>query len=289
MNRLHRPSRDVNIAQEIADTVRIMNSQAPKYSLHPLPGDSWEVRFTKQVARNILRAKDDAGLTTGQLATRCNEFLGSEDQVKLSTLNGLFAGKRRSIGVSEIFMFAAALDKPAFELLLSPDTEQSEVRPGQMMSTAEAIKTALGLAPWFKPEHNPLHMPTPGRAGALGETGWRYEPLIRFWLAQDRAYDALGHAMQAVERGDPDTVVEGAAARLRSSMYELKDDEDYVKRLELTPTTAAEGLEWVHKMDPGAVDGRFLRSIHAEYVRDRADYMRRVALKFALGSDDAEA
>jgi len=127
-----------------------------KYSLSPLPGDDWEVRFTKGVVQNIARYRDLRGFTTADLAAACNAIYGEADHIKASTLNGLFAGKRKSIGIAEILVFALALNVPPIALLFASDNRQIEVSPGQTGET-HAIE---GLT-WFTGKTIPNSSPNP--------------------------------------------------------------------------------------------------------------------------------
>lgn len=120
--------------------VLIVNT--PKYSIEDLPGDTWEVRRTKQVARAILRTKIARGMTTDALAKQCSVYLGEENAVKTSTLNGLFAGKRRTISFTEIEMFSQVLGISMLELLY-PVAETVEVRPGVTKTSADALVRSL--------------------------------------------------------------------------------------------------------------------------------------------------
>lgn len=118
-----------------------VNNQ-PKYSLEPLPGDPWEVRRSKQMIRALSHERSKGGMTTEELARRCSRFLGEEGAVKTSTLNGIFAGKRKSLSVAEVEMFAAALNVPV-DRILYPSGEMIEVRPGKFRSSADALVDAM--------------------------------------------------------------------------------------------------------------------------------------------------
>lgn len=111
------------------------DDEGPQYSLNPLPGDDWEVRFTKSVIQNIARYKDERGMTTAELADACNAIYGEPGRVKASTLSGLFAGKRRSIGVAELLIFAQALNVPPLVLLFASDNREVELSPTGPIST----------------------------------------------------------------------------------------------------------------------------------------------------------
>lgn len=115
---------------------KVNNDQ--KYSLDPLEGDEWEVRRTKQVLRAVVRAKEKQALTTEQLASRCSDFMGQQGAVKRATLNGLFAGKRKSLSIAELTMLASALRKSMWDLIY-PVGEEVEVSPGRFISSADAL------------------------------------------------------------------------------------------------------------------------------------------------------
>lgn len=121
--------------------VRIVNSPA-KYSIEELPGDTWEIRRTKQIIRAILRAKNEVNATTEALAKSCSAYLGEPDAVKVSTLNGLFAGKRKTISVIETQMFADVLFTPLSSLLY-PEGEAVEIRPGHHVKSSDALAESL--------------------------------------------------------------------------------------------------------------------------------------------------
>ncbi|MDJ0337621.1 helix-turn-helix transcriptional regulator [Cryobacterium sp. PH31-O1] len=109
-----------------------MKSDTRKFSLDNLPGDDWEVRFTKGIVRTIAHYRDLRGLTTEQLAAKCSEALGEPGKIKGNTLNGLFAGKRKSIGMAEMLVFARALDVPPIFLMLPMATgDDVEIGPGE--------------------------------------------------------------------------------------------------------------------------------------------------------------
>lgn len=131
-------------------SVAFVNSSAAKYSTDALPGDTWETRRTKQTVRAIARAKTELRITTEELAARCSEFLG--DEVKPTTLNGLFAGKRKSLSTAEVEMFAAVVRVSTLDLLYPPG-EMVEVEPGRTLPSADALILAM------QPESNPAPWP----------------------------------------------------------------------------------------------------------------------------------
>jgi transcriptional regulator with XRE-family HTH domain len=108
-----------------------MQNPEARYSLSPLDADDWEVKFTKSVVRNIARYRDERGITTAELAQACNEIYGEEGKVKASTLNGMFAGKRKSIGVAELLVFAQALNVPPLALVFSTANSSHQLIPSR--------------------------------------------------------------------------------------------------------------------------------------------------------------
>ena len=113
----------------------------PKLSINALPGDDWETRLSKQVARNISFYKYLQKLTTKQLAEICNEIYKGNGEIKVPTLNGLFHGKRKSISIGEIMVFARALKVAPIMLMLPVATaEDIEIVPGETVEPLEAYK-----------------------------------------------------------------------------------------------------------------------------------------------------
>ncbi len=127
----------------VSAIVRNVNTDAARFSLDTLPSDEWGARRTKQIFRAIARAKNAAGLTTDQLATMCSDYLGEPGAIKLGTLNGMFAGKRKSISVVEVEVFAAVLGVPFFDLIYPP-REVVERNPTVSTTGAAMIRNAVG-------------------------------------------------------------------------------------------------------------------------------------------------
>jgi hypothetical protein len=100
-----------------------------KTSVDDLPGDDWETKFTKHIVRNILRYKDELGLSTAALAEKYSQALGSPGALKPTTLNNLLAGKRARISVTEVILFARALDVAPIALIFSSKNESLTYLP----------------------------------------------------------------------------------------------------------------------------------------------------------------
>ncbi|WP_159576065.1 hypothetical protein [Microbacterium sp. 8M] len=65
-------------------------------------------------------------------------FMGEVGSVKKATLNGLFAGKRKTLSITELAMLADALHVSMWDLIY-PVGEEIEVRPGHFASAADAL------------------------------------------------------------------------------------------------------------------------------------------------------
>ena len=95
-----------------------MDSSVPasrKFSIDALPGDTPSTRRTKQVARAIRRVQRLRGITAAELAGLVEKLQG--EQYAVSSINGLFSGKRKALPFSELEAIAKALDVPLLYLL----------------------------------------------------------------------------------------------------------------------------------------------------------------------------
>ncbi|GGM41902.1 NAD-glutamate dehydrogenase [Microbacterium saperdae] len=129
-------------------------SDDPKTSPDPLPGDSWETRLTKQVARTVNHYRRASGLTTKAFAQLCNiEFRGNGDagpqEIRPTTLNNLFAGKRKSIGLGEIMLFARVLGVAPVALMTPVGVEtDSEAWPSGLRPSEAVFDAIVGIESW---------------------------------------------------------------------------------------------------------------------------------------------
>lgn len=129
-------------------------SLQPKTSPDPLPGDDWETRLTKQVARTVNHYRRATGLTTRMFAELCNiELRGNRDatwqEIKPTTLNNLFAGKRKSIGLGEIMLFARVLGVPPVALMTPVGVEDvSEAWPSGCRPAETVFDAIVGTQHW---------------------------------------------------------------------------------------------------------------------------------------------
>jgi len=102
----------------------------------------WAERLTRSVVQEIRRRRDAKGWTVARLAERCSE-LGYP--IKRTTFSNLEGGLRKSIGLAELVVIAAALELPP-TLLAVPlgQAETVEVLPGQEVSQWTAFKWFCG-------------------------------------------------------------------------------------------------------------------------------------------------
>jgi len=107
----------------------------------------WAERLTRSVVQEIRRRRDAKGWTVARLAERCSE-LGYP--IKRTTFSNLEGGLRKSIGLAELVVIAAALELPP-ALLAVPlgQAETVEVLPGSECGQWTAFKwfTGQGVGP----------------------------------------------------------------------------------------------------------------------------------------------
>lgn len=262
------------------DSVRFVNS-APKYSLQALPGDDWEVRLTKAIIRNISWLKDEQGITTEQLARRCDEFLGTSGATKTSTLNGLFAGKRKTISVPEVIMFATALSVPVMALLAPSRVQEIEVRPGSTMNPVAALRTMVGIEAWLWGPPNPLHMwhgsEFPPQSSAARAT----ETIVQHWRAEDTMFSAMAELLDGIEREADPLILSAYLASTQNALREYHWWGQELARHALQPPRLPEFLNWVPQLDPAQLTLDFARGVLAQRTAELS------GIQWKTGSDDA--
>lgn len=241
-----------------------------KYSINPLPSDGWEARFTKQVARSVAFHKDSLGITTEELAARCGEFLNEPGAVKASTLNGLFAGKRKSIGIAEVFMFATALEVPVMSLLVPLGiVDDVEVRPGMPLSAARTVRTINGVESWHIPG-NPLHMRFED-----GRTGGSLAPerVMEQFHAEDEFYASIASVMESLRIGAPSAVIETRIEWVQGSLRTYQYHTGELVRLEIAPPPLKQAFAWGSSLKPEQFSRKFAERFSLEYEEERKKLM----------------
>lgn len=105
---------------------------------------SWPERLTAVIAGEVRRNRQQRGMSTQQLADRCDE-LGFP--IGRSVLANLENGRRETVSVQELLVLAVALDAPPV-LLLLPLGHQAgtELLPGRDVATWDAVKWVAGDA-----------------------------------------------------------------------------------------------------------------------------------------------
>lgn len=245
-----------------ADNVLDMSTDARQYSITRLPGDDWEIRFTKQVVRNIAHYKDELRLTTEQLAERCSEAYGEPGKVKGSTLNGLFAGKRKSIGAAEIMIFAAALGVPPVMLMLPIGLEETvEARPGYFAPIGRATLGFNGLEAW-----RGFHEPT--RTGPADERLVSY--VFSAWKAEDDFHETLSATIRTYIRDFDsafDVALIIAIQRLKNAVKVLQTARMELRREGIAPEDLDAPFQWADEVADEDVSLEFVGRVAASYPR----------------------
>jgi hypothetical protein len=146
------PRKSSEIRLDACRIIASVTKDGPKTSADALPGDDWGTRLTKQIARTVNHYRREMGLTTSALAILCNIAIRDDensDEIKATTLNNLFAGKRKSISVDEVIMFARVLGVPPVALIVPLGVENSsEAWPGQYTAIGTAFDAVVGNARW---------------------------------------------------------------------------------------------------------------------------------------------
>lgn len=221
------------------------NKPEPKFSIETLSSDSWEARRTKQIARAVLKLKNKRGYTTDQLAGRCSRFMGADGSVKTATLNGLFAGKRKTVSVTEVQMFAYALDASVVDLMYPP-TELIEVRPSRFVSSADALVESLD----FVVRLGNVTLPNDSRLELVLDTA---KALMQAEHETTSAMYSL-HVHGTVAANTKIELLRFRIRELQSTLRKLAD------RGEEPPTYPA-SMAWVADVAPEAIGPDFLLSI----------------------------
>lgn len=224
--------------------VRFVNTTPAKYSLEVLPGDAWETRRTKQIARAILRAKNKRSLTTEQLAERCSKFLGEPGAVKTATLNGLFAGKRKAISATELTMFAKMLGVPSVDLLY-PLGEDIEVRPGVFQTSSEALAQDLSVS-----------LPSPGGELYLFLSDSRTEALLNYLRAETELVQKTIDAIGALHRWPGvNTIIQPKLQMLKWVLSEYQTAKGRLESIDDRIPPVRRDLEWAADLNPNVIEG----------------------------------
>ncbi len=225
--------------------VPIVITNGQKYSIEALPGDPWETRRAKQIIRAIIRAKNSIrpAMTTQDLARACSSYLGEADAVKTGTLNGLFAGTRKSISAQEVEMFASVLYMDVLELLY-PAGEQVEVRPGQFKNSADALADAI----------MPPVMDNPMRFG-------RTEAIVTLVRTAGELEDSTARAIVAIKTGATE-YISISIQHIRYLALALKEQHSALGNLDSQGLQLTGTVRWALSMfEQGQITPEFLLSL----------------------------
>lgn len=242
---------------------------SPKFSSDALPGDDWETRRTKEIIRNISLLKEMQGFTTEELRKRCNAFLSEPDRIKVSTLNGLFAGKRKTISATEVEMFASALDVPLQAVLFHPNQPQVEVRPGQCVTPLEAIRHSSALYNFYDPP-SPLDLERSTESFLSPAAHCVY--LIQLsWFLRGEFYDSMLQLMQAIAANEKNEILDMYAAAVIPDFMALREVREQLRKNNVTPETLPAYYDWVDTIDPRRFTKDQARATFPEWDRARRE------------------
>jgi transcriptional regulator with XRE-family HTH domain len=104
--------------------------------------EDWQRHVVDVIASQVRRYRHERGMSAQQLADTCTD-LGLP--IQRSVLANFENGRRPTISVPELLVFAAALDVPPVLLLLPLGQEQqAEILPGRASPTADALAWLIG-------------------------------------------------------------------------------------------------------------------------------------------------
>ncbi|MFI7618041.1 helix-turn-helix domain-containing protein [Nonomuraea terrae] len=106
--------------------------------------NEWPARLARTIAKEVQRRRNARGMSAQELANAC-EALGVP--LSRSAIANFESGRRPSISVAELLVFARALDVPPALLVFPLGIEEEvEVPPGETIDTWEAVR-------WFGGDH----------------------------------------------------------------------------------------------------------------------------------------
>jgi hypothetical protein len=182
-------------------------------------------------------------MTTEELAARCSYFAQDPDYLRPSTLSNLFAGKRKTISVTEVIIFALALRISPIALLVSVGVEDDNVEfwSGNVVSSAAAFD--LFVWPPGAAESLEVDDPTQARVVALTQH-------FAVWRDTVTLLPRIGarlHALPSLATATPEStaLVDAARAQIR----ELQASRSRLWGFELAPTPLPDAYEWIDGFD----------------------------------------
>lgn len=201
------------------------------------------MRRTKEIVRNIARIKEMQGFTTQQLADRCNEFLGEPGKIKLSTLNGLLAGKRRTISATELEMLSAALDVPLLGLLYLPQEKEVEIRPGVKVRPEYGIRHAASI--WnFYDGDSPLDLER-SFDSKHDPVSYGVYRIVNAWFLRWDFYEAMVYVFELIEKDADEESLRHVANSAVPAITAYQQARDWIRTLGIAPEPLPSYYAWV--------------------------------------------
>jgi hypothetical protein len=216
-------------------------------SIDELPDDDWEARFTKAIVRNLARLRAYAGMTIDEFATACDEVAGEPGRFKANTLQGLFAGKRKTIALSELVIFAEALRVPLIALLVPVvEPEAIEWTPRRRTVPIGIWDLVTGFIGAGSEEPN-----------EMSEVVQHFFDLIKF--QRDARKQAMNGAFTLAYNSDPNTSfklvgsVEVVLERFRGSARQYQSWTSELEKIGIAEQSDDEIAAWLKYVDPETV------------------------------------
>lgn len=177
--------------------------------------EGWSARYTKVVAAEVRRYREECGLSAQQFADACTE---AGLPMKRSIIANFENGRRATVSIDELLVFAKVLKVPPIYLMLPVGrADETEVLPGAKMDTYRAALWLSGSLPFDKSDGYEVtkSLPLPKYRHIVLELGYlqevtenleaaqiKYEDGMTVEEAERAADQALKAASQALEEAD---------------------------------------------------------------------------------------
>jgi transcriptional regulator with XRE-family HTH domain len=213
----------------------------PKTSPYPLPTDSWSERVTKRIARTVNHHRKEQGWTTPEFAALCSRYARDPDYLRPSTLSNLFAGKRKTITITEVLIFAEALRISPVALIAAIGVEDDSVEmwSEQTVSSAQAFDYLV----WPLDSHRALDDDFPLQSRVV-ELAHHFD----MWREVAALLPQVGARLR--ELGETTTPEATALVdSVRSPIRMLKQSRVQLWQYELNPTALEDEYKWIDEFD----------------------------------------
>lgn len=217
----------------------------------PMSQPDWNARVAAAVAAQVRRHREAMGLSAQQLADECTA-LGLP--IQRSVLANFEHGRRGTVSIAEVLVFATALNVSPIRLLFPiGDDVEVEALPGRRSTPWDAARWFSGEAPAPLPPKDELDRL--GRGPIDEKTGlhewydvpdWREAaaPVLLFRQHDELMQRWRGALTRARQSGlDPDAARDYLISLRAGIEREIRANRDEMRRRQLTPPQLSEDLQ----------------------------------------------